>query len=364
MLRTKKHIQRRFMTEIPAWRPDLYAKRRPNLLVRQKVIRAIRTYFESEDFVEVDTPALQRSPGNEVHLQAFRTELISPRGDVPPETLYLHTSPEFAMKKLLVAGERRIYQIAHVYRNGERSSRHHPEFTMMEWYRAGCDTYEIMQDCVRLVRACAQAASRRTFHANGMDCDPFAEWKTLTVPEAFAEYANIDLLATTPIANEPDTALLRKETQRIGVRATEEDSWDDLFFRIMAERIEPFLGKDRPTFLCDYPISMAALARPKPEDPRLAERFELYIAGYEIANAFGELTDPEEQLRRFEADMDLKERVHGERYPIDMDFISALRFGMPPSAGIALGVDRLVMLCAGVERIEDALFLPVTGNVN
>ncbi len=382
-----------------AWQPDIFARRRPYLAARSKVIKAIRAYFEGEDFAEVDTPALQFSPGNEVHLQAFKTELKDPHGG-PAQTLYLHTSPEFAMKKLLVAGEPRIFQIAHVYRNGERSSRHHPEFSMMEWYRANADTKPIMQDCVNLVRACARACgfgnknknsdketpllaspsrgeerpdslplegrvgegvgeAKTVFSANGMVCDPFAEWEAISVPAAFKRYADIDLLATAPDPHAPDAALLRKAMVPLGLRTTDEDTWDDLFFRVMGEKIEPFLGKDRPAFLCDYPISMAALARPKPEDPRLAERFELYIAGYEIANAFGELTDPDEQLRRFEADMDLKEKLHGERFPIDRDFINALRYGMPPSAGIALGVDRLVMLCAGTEKIEDVLWLPV-----
>lgn len=323
-------------------------------------MRAIRTYFDSQDFIEVDTPALQISPGNEVHLQAFKTELKDPHGG-PSLTLYLHTSPEFAMKKLLVAGEERIYQIAHTYRNGERSSRHHPEFTMMEWYRANADTKAIQRDCIEIVRACARAAHVKGFHANGMDCDPFADWEFLTVQEAFHRYAHIDLLSTTPDPYKPDEKLLRQAMAQLDIRTAPDDTWDDLFFRIMGEKIEPFLGKDRPTFLCNYPVSMAALARPLPDDPRLAERFELYIAGYEIANAFGELTDPDEQLRRFQADMNLKEQLHGERYPIDMDFIEALRVGMPPSAGIALGIDRLVMLCAGAEHIEDVLWLPVAG---
>lgn len=346
------------MSTLRRWQPDIFAKRRPYLAIRTQVIRAIRTYFDNEGFAEVDTPVMQYSPGNEVHLQAFKTELRDPHGG-PSQTLYLHTSPEFAMKKLLVAGEPKIYQIAHTFRNGERSSRHHPEFSMMEWYRANADTKPIMEDCIQIVRACAKASGKLVFAANGMTCDPFAEWETLSVPAAFKKYADIDLLATAPNPQAPDATLLRTAMSHLNTRTTDEDSWDDLFFRVMGDLIEPFLGKDRPTFLCDYPISMAALARPKPEDPRLAERFELYIAGYEIANAFGELTDPDEQLRRFQADMDLKEQLHGERFPIDMDFIGALRYGMPPAGGIALGVDRLVMLCAGTEDINDVLWLPV-----
>lgn len=340
------------------WAPSEYQKRRVHLEVRQRVMRTMRAFFDELGFAEVDTPALQVSPGNEVHLQAFKTELRDPHGG-PPQTLYLHTSPEFAMKKLLVAGEEKIYQIAHTYRNAERSSRHHPEFTMIEWYRANADTDAIKQDCVDLVRTCARVCGKSMFEANDMRCDPFAKWETLSVQDAFKRYANIDLLATAPDPHAPDAALLRKAMAHLDLRAADDDSWDDLFFRVMGEKIEPFLGKDRPTFLCDYPLSMAALARPLPHDTRCAERFELYIAGYEIANAFGELTDADEQLRRFQADMDLKEKLHGERVPIDMDFIAALRHGMPPAAGIALGVDRLIMLCAGAAHIEDTLWLPV-----
>ena len=188
----------------------------------------------------------------------------------------------------------------------------------------------------------------------GMQCNPFIPWENLSVSEAFQRYAGIDLLPTLG-----SVQLLREQVQAAGLRVSEQDSWDDLFFRVMGERIEPFLGKERPTFLCDYPVGMAALARPKRDDPRLAERFELYICGYELANAFDELTDPEEQTRRFHADQAEKKKLYGETYPIDEDFIAALRHGMPESAGIALGFDRLVMLCAGVEMIDDVLWAPV-----
>ena len=343
---------------LPAWHPDEFMRRKPYLAVRQRVLMSMRTWFAGEDFAEVDTPILQVSPGNEVHLHAFKTELKDPHGG--STVRYLHTSPEFAMKKLLVAGMPRLYQFAHTFRNTERSSRHHPEFTMLEWYRANATIRAIMDDCIGLVRAAARAAGRAKFAANDMVCDPFAAWDEISVPEAFQRYAGIDLLATMPDAHNPDAALLAKEAARIGVHVSEGDGWDDLFFRIIGERIEPHLGKDRPAFLCDYPVSQAALARPKPSDQRLAERFELYICGIELANAFGELTDAEEQERRFKADMDLKEKLYGERYPIDADFIAALRHGMPESAGIALGLDRLAMLCCGTERIDDVLWLPVS----
>ena len=345
---------------ISSWRPDKYQQRKPKLLIRQKIIRAVRHYFEGEGFNEVDTPCLQISPGNEVHLQAFQTALRDYQGGAD-EVFYLHTSPEFAMKKLLVAGEEKIFQIAHVFRNGERSSRHHPEFSMMEWYRAHEDMKSIMRDCVELVRAAAKVAGRTKFEGNGITCDPFVEWEVITVAEAFQRYADLDILATAPDPLKPDAALLRKAMAHLDIRTDDGDSWDDLFFRIMDAKIEPHFGKDRPTFLTEYPLSMAALSRPKPNDPRLAMRFELYICNLELANAFEELTDAKEQHRRFQHDMDLKEKLHGERYPIDMDFIAALEHGMPETTGIALGIDRLIMLCCGTENIEDVLWMPVQG---
>jgi lysyl-tRNA synthetase class 2 len=338
---------------IPSWRPDRFARRRPFLDIRQRVLRATRAWFEARDFAEVETPALQTSPGNEVHLHAFATLFENPHSG-EKQNYYLHTSPEFAMKKLLVAGMPRIFQIAHVFRNGERSARHHPEFSMLEWYRAGTTLADIMRDCVDLVRAVADASGIKSFNAQDMACDPFTDWEILGVPDAFRKYADIDLMPTIG-----DAEALRRQMLRANLRATADDSWDDLFFRVMGEKIEPFLGNLRPTFLCDYPVSMAALARPKRDDVRLADRFELYICGYEIANAFDELTDAAEQARRFAADMDEKEKIYGVRYPVDADFIAALHHGMPASAGIALGFDRLAMLCAGTENIEDVLWIGV-----
>jgi len=348
------------MTDIQsAWHPQRFARRKNNLVVRQKVITALRAYFRDADFAEVDTPILQSSPGNEVHLQTFATTIKSPHADEAPRILHLHTSPEFAMKKLLVAGIPRLFQFAHVFRNGERSSRHHPEFTMLEWYRAHETLDAIMQDCVALTRRAARAAGCEAFAVNGMTCDPFAEWTSLSIPKAFSDYAGLDLMATIDNARDPSPNRLATAADKAGIRVAQGDRWDDIFFRILGEKIEPFLGKDVPCFLCDYPVSQAALARPKVSDPRLAERFELYICGVEVANAFGELTDAEEQVRRFRADMELKDKLYGETVPVDDDFIAALRFGMPDSAGIALGFDRLVMLCAGAEHIEDVLWLPV-----
>lgn len=343
------------MAEIPWWDPDKFSARRGNLAGRMAVLDAIRGFFRARDFAEVETPALQVSPGLEPHLRAFATELDEPFRDGPRAGLYLHTSPEFAMKKLLVAGEPRIYQIAKCYRNGERSATHHPEFTMLEWYRAGADYRSLMDDCEALLRDCLAAVPASVFRRGERSCDPTAPWQYVSVADAFAQYAEVDLMTATP-----DTDALRDNANNIGVWTNENDSWEDVFFRIFLEKIEPNLGIGAPTILFDYPISMAALSRPSPTDPRVCERFELYVCGLELANAFSELTDAVEQRRRFDAERALKKSLGGDVYPIDEDFMSALEHGMPPSAGIALGVDRLAMLATGAAHIDDVLWAPVT----
>ncbi len=344
---------------VPWWRPDRLAARRPNLEARAAIAEAARRVFAAMGFLEVDTPALQVSPGMEPHLRAFATEL---EGGDPAERrrLYLHTSPEFAMKKLLTGGLERIFQLSHVFRNGERSTTHHPEFTMLEWYRVGAGYHELIEDCRRLLVAAAEAVPGRDGLAwNGGSADPRKEWQVLTVAEAFARHAGVDLLATAPDPATPDIALLAEQARPLGIAARDGDRWDDLFFRIFLEQIEPKLGIGAPTILTDYPVSMAALSRPKPDDPRLAERFEIYVCGLELANAFGELTDPAVQRARFEADRVLKRRLYGTEVPIDEDFLAALEHGLPECAGIALGFDRLVMLATGAEHIEDVLWAPV-----
>lgn len=343
---------------LPWWDPEAYARRRPFLHARAAIAAAVRRWFAEAGFVEVETPALQTAPGAEVHLKAFATELEEPFGE-GRRRLWLHTSPEFAMKKLLVAGEPRIFQLARVFRNGERSPTHSPEFTMLEWYRAEPDWRTLVADCRGLLQAAAAAVPPALRPAGGLawqgrTADAGAEWELLSVAEAFARHAGIDLLAT---AYDPEA--LGAEARRIGVNAQPNDSWEDLFFRILLDRIEPHLGMGAPTVLHSYPAALAALARLDPDDPRVAQRFELYACGVELANAFAELTDPTEQRRRFEADMAEKERLYGERWPVDEDFLAALERGLPASCGIALGFDRLVMLATGAERIEDVLWAPV-----
>jgi lysyl-tRNA synthetase class 2 len=325
-------------------------------MARGRIRSAVRGWFEARDFVEVEAAALQVSPGNEAHLHGFATEVIGPDGTRAPR--YLHTSPEFACKKLLAAGETRIFDMAKVWRNRERGPLHHPEFTMLEWYRAG-EAYEtLMEDCGELLALAAEAAGAGVLQFRGREADPFAQAERITLAQAFHRFAGIDLLATVDSDGGADRDGLAAAATAAGVRVAGDDTWSDVFSRVLVEKVEPQLGMGRPTILCEYPVAEAALARPKPGDPRVAERFELYACGVELANAFGELTDAGEQRRRFEAEMAEMARVYGERYPIDEDFLAALEI-MPPACGAALGFDRLVMLATGAQRIEQVLWVPV-----
>ncbi|UDL91311.1 EF-P lysine aminoacylase GenX [Mesorhizobium sp. PAMC28654] len=340
----------------PWWTPHVHADRRPRLMLRNGIAASLRDWFSRRDFVEVETAALQISPGNEAHLAAFATEAIGPDGTRSP--LYLHTSPEFACKKLLAAGEPRIFSFGPVYRNRERGPLHHPEFTMLEWYRVGESYESLMLDCAALLALAAERAGATRFSFRGRDCDPFAEPERLTVADAFTRHAGIDLLATIAPDGGTDRDALHDALSQAGLRTAADDNWADLFSRVMVEKVEPALGLGRATILCEYPVAEAALARPSSRDPRVAERFELYGCGVELANGFGELTDPEEQRRRFVVEMDEKQRIYGERYPIDEDFLAALAI-MPRASGIALGFDRLVMLATGAQKIEDVIWTPV-----
>ena len=338
------------------WRPNSFAARRVRLDQRGRILGAVRSFFAAYGYVEVDTPALQVSPGLEPHLRAFKTLLHDPHDRAAGR--YLHTSPEFAMKKLLVAGMPRIWQLVHVFRDGERSVTHHPEFAMLEWYGVGATYRDLMDECSAMLGTCQHAVGAEVFTWRG-HADARRPWQRLSVAEAFEKFCGIDLLATAPDPLAPDVERLAAAARHLEVAPHPGDDWEAFFFRIFLERIEPFLGIGTPTILYNYPLSMAALSRRSAADPRLAERFEVYVCGIELANAFGELTDAAEQRRRFVADQAKKQALYGETYPIDEDFLAALDCGLPECAGIALGFDRLVMLLTGAEDIEDVLWAPV-----
>ena len=340
----------------PWWAPHIHADRKPFLRARAAIARAVRAWFEAQDFVEVDTAALQVSGGNEPHLHRFATQLREGAGG--SRALELHTSPEFACKTLLAAGEERIVSFGHVFRNGERGPLHHPEFTMLEWYRAGAPLAALEADCAALLAVAARAADATVLSWRGQTADPFGDPCRVRVADAFARWAGIDLLRTLRDPDHPDREALAAQVRALGLRVAEDDTWSDLFSKVLSERVERNLGLGRATILCDYPLPEAALARRHPADPRLAERFELYACGVELANAFGELTDPAEQRARFEAAAALARTRYGETASLDEEFLSALAH-MPAASGVALGFDRLVMLATGATRIEQVIWTPV-----
>ncbi len=340
----------------PWWSPGRHADRRPFLTARAAVTSAVRDWFGAEGFVEVETGVLQVSPGNETHLHAPRAELFGADGE--GLTRYLRTSPEFACKKLLAAGERRIFEFARVFRDRERGDLHLPEFTMLEWYRA-TESYEVViTDTVAVVARAAEATGINQFAFRGRTADPVAEPERLTVAGAFERFAGIDLLATI-VDGEGDREALATASHG-QVRVSGDDTWSDIFSKVLVEHIEPRLGQGRLTVLSEYPAPEAALARVKSADPRVAERFEVYACGVELANGFGELTDAAEQRHRFTTAMDEKQRRYGERYPLDEEFLRAVA-EMPEASGVALGFDRLVMLASGAVRIDQVIWTPPAG---
>lgn len=365
-------------------------------LVRGQVMQGIRDFFSSRGFEEVETPLLVEHPGTEPFLEVFATELQQANGRRQPA--YLLTSPEYAMKKLLVAGLPRVYQVSKSFRNGEgESSRHNPEFTILEWYRTPGSYQDIMTDCEQLLPYLAgrvaqwrldfvppgvnqsggegrvpglslprpaepslahQTGQRAVTSASsltyqGKTYDLTAPWERLSVAEAFARYAHIN---TEQLLDE--TALKAVAEQK-GYQVTPATTWEEVYNQILLNEIEPHLGQTKPTILYDYPVSQAALAQPKASDPRFAERFELYLAGLELGNAFSELTDAAEQERRFRAELAERARLGKTVYQLDHDYLAALQTGLPPTGGIAVGVDRLVMLLADAARLQEVTFFPV-----
>jgi lysyl-tRNA synthetase class 2 len=327
---------------------------RKKFVIRSKILSLIRDYFLNKGFLEVETPSLVACPGMEPNLDLFKTNFLI---DGNEKIAYFVTSPEYAMKKLLVAGFPKIFQICRSYRNGEISKLHNPEFTILEWYRVFANYKDIMADVENLIIYIA-----RHLHKNrnkklkikyqGNIIDLSLPWTRLTMKEAFRQYARIDL---DKVLNYRSIAALASKR---GYVVSDNDRFDDIFFKIFLNEIEPHLGKDKPTILMDWPAQMAALSKRKFDDPRYAERFEIYIAGLELGNAFSELNDPKEQFSRLKKEKKLRKKLGKDVYNIDKEFIQALEIGMPPAGGIAMGVDRLVMLFTNSKSIEEVLFFP------
>jgi len=345
---------------------------RETFVQRARILDLMREWFRAQDFLEVETPLMVKHPGMEPHLNLFTTEFISEDGKMRDKR-FLHTSPEYSMKKLLGADFENIFQITKVFRNGEignadfrgcsggdatganycvqplgeNESRHNPEFTMVEWYRGNSGYEAIMDDCESMINFIIDGLGEID---NGLSKSD-QKWERLSIKEAFNRYADMNLDELR------DLDSLRAAVEQKNYTLTTAYSWDDLFFLVLLNEIEPKLGFDRPVFLYDYPASQAALARKCESDTFYAERFELYINGVELCNAFGELVDPVEQRLRLEEEQALRNELGKEPYEIDEAFLEALET-MPPSGGNALGIDRLVMVLLGKKSIEEVLLFP------
>ncbi|MGI5864937.1 MAG: EF-P lysine aminoacylase EpmA [Myxococcales bacterium] len=333
--------------------PDSLPKRQAAARARARLYAVIREYFTSQGFDEVETPCLVPAPGMEPHIRAFESQFVPETPEGRERTLYLHTSPEYAMKRLLAEGFERVFQLCKVFRNGEIAQIHNPEFTMLEYYRAHADYTAIMEDLEEIVVRGARAFGKEdALVVEGKRVSLARPFERLTVRDALLSRTGLDIAELTT-----GEALRRAAVQR-GIHVPGEGgSFDDVFFQIFLTAVEPTLGVERPTFLIDYPVSMASLSRIKPSDPSVAERVEMYIGGVELANGFSELTDAREQRRRLVEEQELRRANGMPVYPLDEKFLDAVG-RMPPSAGIAVGIDRLLMLLLGAERIDQVLLFP------
>lgn len=318
---------------------------------RERVIDTLRVFFKSQGFLEVDTPLLVSHPGMEPNLEVFETKLLDINKN---ETqAFLLTSPEYALKKLIVSGVPKLFTICKSFRNGEGvSTKHNPEFTILEWYRSPADYFDIMADCQELLIAlCKEFYGGTTLVYQGKTYD-LSVCERITVSQAFKKYSGIDLNTLL------DTKLLLEAGRKRGYTVDAHTTWELMFNQILLNEIEPHLGKERPTILYNYPASQASLAKLDQSDPRFAQRFEIFLAGIELGNAFSELSDPDEQLARFLSEREERANLGKKVYDIDSDYIDALRTGLPKTGGIAVGVDRLCMLFANAPSIQDVIAFP------
>jgi lysyl-tRNA synthetase class 2 len=317
-----------------------------------RLLMRVRDFFDRRDFIEVTTPTLVAAPDPALHVEHFCSELHLPGREAL--TLYLSTSPEFQMKRMLSAGCERIYQIAHFFRNGEITSLHNPEFVGLEWYQVGASVEDVMDQTEELVReVAASVVGEQMIRRSGVTIDIHQPFQRMSVEQALRELALVEVPA------DWNEGGLREALHRAGLRTATDDSFDDLVNRALIERVEPKLIERGPVFLYDYPAPMAALARLRPERPEVAERFELYLGGLELCNGYGELTDARQQRARLVEQIEMRVRCGKPRLPLDEAFLSALERGLPACSGNALGLDRLAMLLLGKERIEQVQAFPL-----
>jgi len=336
------------------------ASSRTILETRGEVIRNIRKHFTDIDYTEVDTPVLNLAPGPEVHIRPFTTDLFT-QWNESRCTMYLHASPELNMKLILSCGWPRIFQFAHVFRNGEISALNHPEFTMIEWYQADSDYRDMMELCTGLLMKIGSQAGIDAFSFRDKACDPNMPPVRISVADAFLRFADgIDILGTitNPADPDPSAGPLADELTKVGISFTKSDRWEDLFFKVMVNRIEPRLGVGQPTILYDYPACLAVLSKLREEDPRVAERFEIYVCGVELANGCTELQGGEAHKKRFTHSRNLSHRLYGREFPTDEHFVEISETALPACAGVALGLDRLVMLVTGADHVTDVMWTP------
>ncbi|MBR1544556.1 MAG: EF-P lysine aminoacylase GenX [Alphaproteobacteria bacterium] len=336
---------------------EVFERKLPFLLNRNKIISAIKSFFSDENFIEVDTPILQYSPGMEVHLSAFETMFNNING-IDKQKLYLHTSPEFSMKKLLSFGMKNIYQFTHTFRNEVVSPTHYPEFTMLEWYRVGYNYEKLMSDCEQILKRSLEIIGTDHFEYNGKKCFLNDGIEKLTIAQAFEKFCHFDILSTIDNPQNPSTKLITPFAKKLNINVSESDTWDDIYEKLMFEYIEPNLGDKKPTILYEYPIHQAALSAPKSDNPNIAERFELYICGVELANAFTELTNRKVQEERFLHDQAEKQKIYGTTFPIDYEFLNSIE-NLENCTGIAMGIDRLIMLANHTNNIKDVLWIEI-----
>ncbi|RMW84673.1 elongation factor P--(R)-beta-lysine ligase [Aggregatibacter aphrophilus] len=316
------------MFEQEQWQPTASVK---NLLTRAKLLAEIRRFFTDRGLLEVETPVLSEFGVTDVHLATFSTEFISPFGE-QSKTLWLSTSPEYHMKRLLAAGSGPIFQIGKVFRNEEAGNRHNPEFTMLEWYRPHFDMYRLINEVDDLLQQI-------------LECPPA---ESMSYQFAFQQYVGLDPLSA-------DLSELVEKAEKHQLIGAENESRDTLLQFLFSTVVEPQIGQEAPVVVYHFPASQAALAQISSEDLRVAERFEFYYKGLELANGFHELSDAREQLRRFQQDNLQREKMGLPVRAIDIRLLAALQAGIPNCSGVALGVDRLLMIAMGTESIKDVI---------